>query len=61
MKLSSLNLKWENGGNVSSGISEYKEKFSDYDVSESNFYLTSMVSIQFANGNPKFKKKILMR
>ncbi|XP_072400420.1 uncharacterized protein [Diabrotica undecimpunctata] len=46
-----LITKWSCDGSF--GISEYKQKFLDPNISDSNIFLTSIVPIQLISGNPK--------
>ncbi|XP_050518510.1 uncharacterized protein LOC126892818 [Diabrotica virgifera virgifera] len=41
-------------------MSEYKQKFSDPNVSDSNIFLTSIVPIQLISGNPKIKGNVVL-
>lgn len=53
-----LITKW--GCDGSSGMSEYKQKFSDPSVSDANIFLTSLVPLQLVSGEPNSKKKIVV-
>lgn len=50
-----LICKW--GCDGSSGMSQYKQQFSDCNVSDANIFFTSMVPIQLINGDPNSKEK----
>lgn len=55
-----LNLICKWGCDGSSGMSQYKQQFSDSSVSDANIFLTSMVPIQLINGDPNSKKKLVI-
>lgn len=53
-----LICKW--GCDGSSGMSQYKQQFSDSSISDVNIFLTSMVPIQLINGDPNLKEKLII-
>lgn len=52
-----MGLQW----GASSGMSEYKQKFTNPDDSDANIFVTSLVPIQLIQGNPNSKEnKIIL-
>lgn len=50
--------KW--GCDGSSGMSEYKQKFLNPNISDANIFLTSMVPLQLINGDPSSKENLVI-
>lgn len=53
-----LICKW--GCDGSSGMSEYKQKFFNPNISDANIFLTSMVPLQLINGDPSSKEHFVI-